>query len=75
MILGPSPTVKTRLLSLYKTQSRVVTGLLPGLKTLRRHQNLMGLIYNPLCRRRGEEEEATSHVLCECEALASFIHA
>jgi len=34
----------------------------------------MGLIYSPLCRRE-EEKETSAHILCECEALASFIQA
>ena len=70
-ILGPSPTAKTRLPSFNKTQSRVVTGLLAGLKILRRHLCIMGLIDSPLCRRRGAQEEISVHVLYECESLAS----
>jgi len=30
---------------------------------------------SPLCRRCGAEDEITSHILCECEALASLRHA
>jgi hypothetical protein len=47
LISGPSPTSKTRLLSFNRTQSRVVTGLLSGNNTLRRHIYLMGLFNNP----------------------------
>jgi len=43
MILGPSPAVKTRFLSFTRTQSRVVTGLLTGHNSLRRHLHFMGL--------------------------------
>jgi len=35
----------------------------------------MGLSDSPLCRRYGTEEETSAHILCECEALASPIHA
>jgi hypothetical protein len=48
LISGPSPNTKTRLLPVNRTQSRVVTGLLTGHNTLRRHLYLMGLINNPM---------------------------
>jgi len=44
LIVCPSPTKKTRLLSFNRTQSRVVTGLLTGHNSRRRHLYLMGLI-------------------------------
>jgi hypothetical protein len=47
-----------------RTQSRVVTGLLTGHNTLRRHFHLMGLINSPLHRRRGAEEETSACTLC-----------
>jgi hypothetical protein len=34
----------------------------------------MGLSYSPICRKRGTQEEASIHVFCECEALASLRH-
>ena len=40
LILGPSLTAKTKLLSFNKTQSRVVTSLLTGRNILRRHLHL-----------------------------------
>jgi len=49
-----------------------VTGILTGLNTMRKHVYLLGLLDSPLCRRFGVEEEASSHILCECEALASL---
>jgi hypothetical protein len=54
--------------------SSVVTGLLTGHNTLRRHLNLMGLSDSPLCRRCGEKDETSAHILCKCEALASLRH-
>jgi hypothetical protein len=54
--------------------SRVVTGLLTGHNTLRRHIHLMGLSDSPLYRRCGTGNEKSAHILGECEALASFRH-
>jgi len=75
MILGPRPSVKTRLLYFNSTQSRVVTSLLTVHNSLRRHLHFMGLSCIHLCRRCGAEEGTSIHFLCECEALASIIHA
>jgi len=75
MILGPSPAVKTRLLSINRTQSRVVNGLLTGHNSLRRHLHFMVMSCVPLCRRCGADEGTSIHVLFKCEALASIRHA
>jgi hypothetical protein len=61
-------------LSFNRTQSRVVIGLLTGRNTLRRHLYIMGLSYNPTCRKCVTEEETSVHILCGCEALASLRH-
>jgi hypothetical protein len=74
LIWGPIPTVKTKLLTFNKIQSRVVAGLLTGHNTLRRHLYIMGLIDSLLCRRCGAEEETSPHVLCKCEAVVSLRH-
>jgi hypothetical protein len=58
-----------------RIQSRVVTGLLKGHNSPRRHLFLLGLLDSPLCRKCGVEEETSAHILCECEALASLRHA
>jgi len=55
-----------------RIQSRVVTGLIMGHNTLRRHLYLLGLLDSPLCRNCGVGEETSAHILCECEALASL---
>jgi hypothetical protein len=34
----------------------------------------MGLVDGPLCRKCGAGEETSTHVLCECEALATLRH-
>ena len=57
-----------------RIQCRFVTGLLMGHNTLRRHLYLLGLLDSPLCRKCRVREETLSHILCECEALASLRH-
>jgi hypothetical protein len=34
----------------------------------------MGLIEGPLCRKCGAEDETSTHILCQCEALALLRH-
>jgi hypothetical protein len=75
LILGPCPGAKARFLFFNRIQSRVVTGLLTEHNTLRRHLHFMALSNSPLCRRCGVEDETLTHILCECEALASLNHA
>jgi len=72
LISGPCLGAKARFVSFNRTQSRA--GLLTGRNTLRRHLHLIGLSDSPLCRRCGEEEETSAHILCEFEALASLRH-
>jgi len=74
-ILGPSLGTRAKFMTFNRIQSRVVTGLLMGHDTLRRHLYLLGLLDSPLCRKCGVREETTAHILCECEALASLRHA
>jgi hypothetical protein len=62
-------------MSFKRTQSRAVIGLLTGHNILRRHLYLLGLLDSPLCRKCGVMEETLTHILCECEALASLKHA
>jgi hypothetical protein len=68
LILDPCPGTRIKLLSFNRNQSRVVTGLLTGHNTLRRHLHLMRLLDSPLCRKCGVKEETSAHILCECEA-------
>jgi hypothetical protein len=56
----------------YCLQSRVVTDLLTGHNTLRRHLYIMGLIDSPLRTRCRAEDETSAHVLCQREALATL---
>jgi hypothetical protein len=75
LISGPNLAAKPKFLSLNRTQSRVVIGLLTGHNTLRRHLHLLRLLDSPVCWRRGVKEETSAHILCECKALASLRHA
>jgi len=72
--LGPSLAARTRLLYFNRMQSRVVTGLLTGHNTLKRHLYIMELIDSLACKRCGAEEETSAHILCQCEALATLRH-
>jgi hypothetical protein len=74
-ISGPDLAMVARLLSFNRTPNRVVTGLLTGHNTLRRHLHIMGICNDPMCRKCGTEEETSVHILCECEDLASLRHA
>ena len=74
-IFGLSLGTTAKFLTFNKTQSRAVTGLLTGHNTLKRHLYLLGLLDSPLCRKCGVREETSTHILCECEALASLRHA
>jgi hypothetical protein len=75
LISGPSLGSAAKFMTFTRFQSRVVTGLLTGHNTLRRHLHLLGLRDSPLCRKCGVREETSAHILCECEALASLRHA
>ena len=59
-------------MTLNRIQSRVVTDLLMGYNTLRRHLYPLGLLDSPLCRKCRVREETSAHILCACEALASL---
>jgi len=63
LISGPDLATRSRLLSFYRTQSRVVTGLLTGHNTLRRYLYIMGLSNNRICRKCGTEEETSVYIL------------
>ena len=72
MISSPSLAVRTRLLSFSRMESRIVTDLLTGQNSRRRHLYVMGLIYSLVCRRRGTEKGKSTHFICECEALETL---
>jgi len=74
LISGPCPSTRIKLLSFNRNQFRVVTGLLTGHNTLRRHLCLLGLLDSPLCRKCGVKVKTSAHILCECEALGALRH-
>ena len=57
-------------LKLGKSKLRIATGLLTGHCKLRYHLKNMGLETDPSCRKCGEADETSAHILLECEALA-----
>jgi len=75
IISGPGLSTRVKFLTFNRVQSRVVTGLLTGHNTLRRHLYLLGLLDSPLYRKCGVCEKTLAHILCECEALATLRHA
>jgi hypothetical protein len=75
LISGPYRGTRVRFLSFNRSQSRMVSRLLTGHNTLRRHLHLMGLMDSSLCRKCGVEEETSAHILCWSETLASIRHA
>jgi len=62
-ISGPSLGTRAKFMTLSRIQSRVVTGLLTGHNTLRRHLHLLGLSNSPLCRWCEAGEETSARVL------------
>ena len=74
-ISEPSLGIRAKFMTFNKIQYRAVTGLLTGHNTLRKHLHLLGLLDSPLSRKCGVGGETSSHILCECEALASLRHA
>jgi len=73
-ISGPSLGTRAKFMTFNRIQSRVVTGLLTGHNTLRRHLHLLGVLASPLCRNCGVRGETSAHILCEFKALASLRH-
>jgi hypothetical protein len=69
LIFGPCRGTRIRFITFSRIQSWVVTGLLTGHKTVRRHLHLMRLADSPLCRKCGAEDETSVHILCWCETL------
>ena len=61
LISGPSLGTRAKFLTFNRIKSRVVTGLLTGHNTLRRHLHLLGLHDSPLCRKCGVRENLGSH--------------
>jgi len=60
-ILGRSLGTRAKFMTFNRIQSRVVTGLLMGHNTMRRHLYLLGLLDSPVCRKCGVGEETSAH--------------
>lgn len=54
---------------LNRKEAKVITGLLTGHGDLRYHRHKMGIVEDPKCRKCGEENETSAHILCRCPAL------
>jgi hypothetical protein len=65
LIPGPSDLLKSN-----RDQLRWVVGLFPGHCHLKGHLFKLGLTDDPTCERGLEEDESSTHSLCDCEALA-----
>jgi hypothetical protein len=72
--LKKKPSVKKaeELPSLSRNQLRIMTGLLTGQCHLIWHSFNLGMENNPECDRYKQAPETASHVLCDCEALATL---
>jgi hypothetical protein len=55
-----------------RNQLRIRTGLLTGHCHLKGHLFKLRLVNSPECNRCKQASETASHVLCDCEALATL---
>jgi hypothetical protein len=67
----PSAKKAGELLKLSRNRLRTMTGLLTGHCNLKGHLFNLGLVMSPKCNRWKQTCEMASHVLCDCEALAT----
>jgi hypothetical protein len=70
LILGPSARRTKGVLKLNRDQLRWVVGLSTGHCHLKGHLFKLGLTDDPTCERCLEKDESTTHILCDCEAIA-----
>jgi ribonuclease HI len=68
----PSARKAAELPNLSRNQLRIMTGLLTGHRNFKGHLFKPGLINSPECQRCKQASETASHVLCDCEALATL---
>ena len=68
----PSARKAGELLNLSRNQIRIMTGLLTGHCHLKGHLFKLGLVNSPEYNRCKQASEMASHVLCDCEALATL---
>jgi hypothetical protein len=70
LISGPSATSTKDMLKLNRDQLRWIVGLFTGHCHLNGHHFKQGLTVDLTCGRCLEEDESSTHVLCDCEASA-----
>jgi hypothetical protein len=68
----PSARKADELLNLSRNQLKIMTGLLTGHCHLKGHLFKLGLVNSPECNRCKQASETASHVVCDCEALATL---
>jgi hypothetical protein len=68
----PSAKKAGELLSLIRNQLRIMTGLLTGHCHLKGHLFKLGLVTSLKCNRCKQASETASHILCDCEAVATL---
>jgi hypothetical protein len=71
-ISGPSVRRTKDLLKLNRDQLRWVVGLLTGHCHLKGHLFKLGRTDDSTCERGLQENESATHILCDCEAIASL---
>jgi hypothetical protein len=67
---GPLPEGRKDLLKLNRDQLRWVVGLFTGHCHLKGHVSKLELTDDPICKRCLKEDGSTTHILCDCEAIA-----
>jgi len=55
-----------------RNQLRIMTGLQTGHCHLKGHLFKLALVNSPECNRCKQASKTASHILCDCEALATF---
>uniref|UniRef100_A0A1B6IU09 Reverse transcriptase zinc-binding domain-containing protein n=1 Tax=Homalodisca liturata TaxID=320908 RepID=A0A1B6IU09_9HEMI len=70
VLQSPSSKVASDLLSLNRSMSSQVIGLITGHGHLRKHLHRVGILQeDPLCRMCDNQEETTGHLIFDCPAI------
>ncbi|XP_043465741.1 uncharacterized protein LOC122500735 [Leptopilina heterotoma] len=71
ILLGTNINLKRKaeFRKLNRKEAKIITGLLTGHGDLRYHRHKMGIVDDPKCRKRGEENKTSIHIMCHCPAL------
>ena len=59
----------TDLRNLSRTEVKTLTEVFIGHGNLAYHRHKIGLAESPLCRLCGQENETSTHILCDCPAI------